>query len=290
MFTNVKFSVLQIIRSFASKVAFTWFLVLLENVLMALIPLLLGMAIDDLLTGATEGLLLAGGVFIALTSVGVGRRLYDTRAYGTMRVHLGEELARRISHLPVSKVSARLNMGRELVDFLEAHLPELLTASVQLVVSIIVLVSFDIRMGLSALAVMVLMTAIYALFHSRFLQGNKHLNEQTEKQVAVLEARSPRAILSHLRALRRWEILLSDTEAVVYGLIFLLMSAFILSNLVLCADIVDITSGQVFSILSYSWAFAESAFLLPVTLQQWTRLHEITERLNGLSVGDSGAF
>ncbi|MGK0499836.1 MAG: ABC-type bacteriocin/lantibiotic exporter with double-glycine peptidase domain [Oceanicoccus sp.] len=256
---------------------------------MALIPLLLGLAIDDLLTGVTDWLLLSSGVFFVITLVGVVRRLYDTRAYGSMRVHLGRELARRISHLPVSKVNARLNMGRELVDFLEAHLPELLTALVQLVVSIIVLVSFDIRMGLSALVVMVLMAVVYGLFHHRFLRGNQQLNEQTEKQVSILEAKSPRAILSHLRALRRLEILISDTEALVYGLIFLLMSAFVLNNLIICAEIVDVTSGQIFSILSYSWAFVESAFMLPITLQQWTRLHEITERLNSLSADESEA-
>jgi NADH:ubiquinone oxidoreductase subunit K len=67
------------------------------------------------------------------------------------------------------------------------------------------------------------------------------------------------------------------------------MSAFVLNNLIICAEIVDVTSGQIFSILSYSWAFVESAFMLPITLQQWTRLHEITERLNSLSADESEA-
>jgi hypothetical protein len=283
MFTNVRISVLQIVRIFTGKIAFTWFLVLVENLLMALIPLLIGIAIDALLMGESEPLLWVAGIFLGLTIVGVVRRFYDTRAYGTMRVYMGKELAMRIGHLPVSNVSARLNMARELVDFLEEHLPELLTAMVQLVVSIIVLVSFDLRLGLSALVAMVLMTLIYAVFHKRFLTGNKQLNEQTEKQVAVLETKRPKAIFSHLRALRRWEIVLSDTEAVVYGLIFIVMSSFIVLSLVMCAHIVDITAGQIFSILTYSWAFVESAFMLPITLQQWTRLDEITGRLNDTS-------
>ena len=59
-------------------------------------------------------------------------------------------------------------MSREMVDFLEAHVPELLTGSVQVVVSIGLLWSFDSRLGVSALSVIAALGVLYALFHRRF--------------------------------------------------------------------------------------------------------------------------
>ncbi|BFM17083.1 hypothetical protein R50073_32660 [Maricurvus nonylphenolicus] len=281
MLSNSTLSVMDILRKFPSKVMFTWFLVLLENLLMALIPLLIGYSIDGLLAGDYRPLLLSAAVLSGLTLLAAGRRFYDTRAYGYIRVHLGQEITKRKRDLPVSQLNARLTMGRELVDFLEEHLPELLTAVVQLVVSIAILFSFDLRLGTTAAVALIAMGLIYTLFHQRFFHGNQCLNEQMEQQVSVLETRRPLLILKHLRALNHWEIRLSDSEAILYGLIFLGMTAFILGNLVICADIPDISAGKIFTIVSYSWEFVQSAFMLPLTLQQWTRLHEITERLNG---------
>ena len=269
-----------LMRNFPVRIAVTWFLVLLENVLWALVPLLIGHAIDGLLADNMDALWFTAGTLAGLTLVAMGRRAFDTRAYGTMRVHLGKELIRRIGYTPLSRVNARLDMARELVDFLEAHVPELLTGIVQLIASIVILLSFDIKLGGAGLAALVLMAIIYSLFHRSFYIGNSNLNEQTEQQVSVLETKREGSLADHLLALRRWEVKLSDTEALMYGLIFLVMSALVVLNLLISSQISGVTAGMIFSIISYTWELVESSFALPVTLQQWTRLSEIKQRLN----------
>nr|WP_253823144.1 hypothetical protein [Vibrio kanaloae] len=44
------------------------------------------------------------------------------------------------------------------------------------------------------------------------------------------------------------------------------------------------TAGQVFSIVTYSLEFVETAVMLPITLQTLSRLAEISQRLNHTSV------
>ena len=44
--------------------------------------------------------------------------------------------------------------------------------------------------------------------------------------------------------------------------------------------IMEITAGRIFSIVTYSWEFVESALVLPLTLQSWSRLAEIINRTN----------
>lgn len=112
----------------------------------------------------------------------------------------------------------------------------------------------------------------YALFHRRFLRLNGALNQQTEDQVRVIERREARPIRAHLLRLGRHEVRLSDTEAILQGAIFIMQLGLILFNLRYAATTLAITVGTIFSIISYSWEFVESALALPVTLQSWSRL------------------
>lgn len=274
-------------RHFRWRIITTWSMVLIENTLIALIPLFIGRAIDALLATQVGALWEIAGVMGALILISVGRRAYDTRAYGTMRVSFGSELVRRISDRAVSQVNARLDMSREMVDFLEGYVPELLTAVVQVLISIGILWSFDARLGISALVAIVAIGLIYAFFHRRFYTLNSNLNTQTEQQVAILEERQHASLITHLKRLRKCEVRLSDTDAVLYGTIFAGMFVFVLTNLWLASTIPAITAGVIFAILSYSWELVESGATLPMTLQQWSRLSEIRERLNENSSGKS---
>lgn len=269
-----------LLRQFRWRIVVTWLIVLWENVLLALIPLFIGRAIDDLLAGQVDALLELAGLMAGLIIVATARRVFDTRAYGTMRVELGAELVRRSGGQPVSRLSARLDMSRELVDFLEAHVPELLTAVVQVLVSIALLWRFDAWLGVSALVTLVTLSITYAFFHRRFYRLNRSLNVQTERQVGVLASRQQKSLVVHLKKLRRREVSLSDTEAILYGAVFAGMSTFILINLWLASTLPAVSAGVIFAILSYSWELVESGVALPMILQQWSRLTEIKHRLN----------
>ncbi|MFT6032069.1 MAG: ABC-type bacteriocin/lantibiotic exporter with double-glycine peptidase domain [Arenicella sp.] len=267
-------------RHFRGRIAITWLFVLVENTLLALLPLFLGRAIDALLEAQTGALWEISIVMGALLVVSLVRRIYDTRVYGTMRVWFGSELVKRSSERSVSKMNARLDMGREMVDFLELHLPELVTASVQMVVSIAILWHFHVNLGVSAFAAIIVLVVIYGLMHRRFYRLNSHLNAQKERQVTALESHRPTSLAGHLKRLRKSEVHLSDADAVLYGSIFAAMFAFVLTNLWFASMIPSVTAGAIFAILSYSWELVESGTTLPAVLQQWTRLSEIRNRIN----------
>ncbi|WDE14314.1 ABC transporter six-transmembrane domain-containing protein [Thalassomonas haliotis] len=279
MMSATRLGILAIMQRFPVKLSCTWLLVVLENVLLSLVPLYIGFAIDDLLTGGTKDLLFVGVVLVLLTLISVLRRLYDTRVYGDIRVSLGMAVDNRHEQQPVSLRNARLDMAGELVDFLEHELPQLMTAVIQILVTLVVLASFHWQLTATALSLTLAMLLVYGLFDKRFYLLNGKLNSQMEKQVAIIKAGS-RPLLAHLLRLKKYQVKLSDTEALVYGLIFLLACAFVVTNLWLAAGLLELSSGKVFSIVSYSWEYVEAAILLPVTLQTWSRLKNISQRLN----------
>lgn len=271
----------QILLQFKFRVSKTWLLVVFENSLLALLPLFLGYAIDDLLTGGIHDLAVVASLLLGLTIIGVIRRLYDTRTYGSIRVAFASAVHDRHQHSDISTRNARLDMSRELVDFLENEVPELLTACIQILVTLTVLASFHSYLAISALTMTVVMITIYALFHKRFCRLNTALNTRLERQVRSL-SRGPLSVRKHLHALRNVEVKISDTEAIVYGLIFLFISAFVIFNLWQATHLIDLSPGKIFSIISYSWDYVGAALVLPMALQSWTHLHEITHRLNAI--------
>ena len=177
-----RLDLLAILRLFKMKVLVTWLLVLLENLFMALIPLMMGFAIDGLLAGEVSELVWLAVLLVLLLAVAVGRRAYDTRAYGHIRVELGVALEQRQGAGSLSSRNARLSMARELVDFLEETVPEFFTAIIQILCALVLLAIMDVRLALSALLVTLAMVVFYSLFHQRFYNLTRDINALNEKQ------------------------------------------------------------------------------------------------------------
>ena len=128
-------------------------LILCETALITLVPLFIGFAIDGLLAGQTAALFQLASVMAALIVASVIRRIYDARIFGTVRVEVGRTQAMRASAQPVSILNARLGIGRKLVDFLEGEVPLVITAVVQIIISVVVVYAFDAVLALISCAV-----------------------------------------------------------------------------------------------------------------------------------------
>jgi len=267
-----------LLRVFPWRISLTCILTLGETALLALIPLFIGFAIDGLLSDSLRELVNLAVLFAALVALAVIRRVYDTRVYSAIRVAFGTAQTERGTGLPISTLNAQIGMGRELVEFLEETLPMVLAGLTQLILAIIILFTFSPLLALSAGLAATGSLLIYALFHGRFYRLNSALNYQTEKQVGILEKRRLRFATAHFLRLRRTEVRISDSEALLYGLIFVLLLAGILFNIWHASTALAATTGAIFAIISYSWDFVDGAITLPATLQNWTRLSEIMHR------------
>ena len=73
---------------------------------------------------------------------------------------------------------------------------------------------------------------------------------------------------------------MSDTDSLVYGLIFLVLLALVVANLTFAALVLGASAGVMFAIVTYSWEFVDAAVNLPYALQSWSRLSEIVQRIN----------
>lgn len=270
-----------IYQRFKGKVIATISLLVFENLLLISLPFLLGLAIDGLLNGQQKYLIVLACMLALVTLLGTLRRFYDTRAYSKITATLAKETAENqlAQGQSLSKTNTRVEMVSELVEFFEYELVESINALIKLAGALIMLAYFHVHLLYVALASTLAIVSIYLISSKHYMHFNKAYNDQHEKQVDVLTAQKNRAFKQHFMTLAKFKIKLSDLEALNFAWVFIFISLLIVINLMIAAQVTDMTTGGLFSVLSYTWEFAEVAIVLPLAYQQWIRSKEISTRI-----------
>ncbi len=264
-------------RTYRARIAATLSLLTVERLLGVIVPFVLGLAINDLIAGELRGVWWLIALEVTALAIGTGRRLYDSRVYAGIYSDVADATAKR-TDLSVSRRAARLGLARELVDFFEWELPELIAALVGIVGALTMLVYMLPSVGALSFITGLLVAMIFVVSRGRMFNLNKLLNNELERQVTMLESERAFLRLKHLARLARWRIHLSDLEAANFAIAELLLSALIIAAVVVTVQ-AGLSVGEVFAVLTYLIGLAENLIVLPWTYQQSIRAHEIGGRI-----------
>ena len=267
-----------LLKRFAGRFALTLTLVVLEAAGWIFFPLVIGRAIDSVLADSTRGLYEFAILGIVTMGIAVLRRLVDSRAYARIYVTLGEEMAESAADTSTSTRTARLGMLKEIVEFFENSLPELINAVIGLAGTVLILAALNLPVFLGCLVVALATVVLYLLTGGLTMRYNQGLNDEHERQVDAVDSGDPARLAKHLRAMMRWNIRLSDLEAANFGINWVFMIG-LLVFAVSAATTETTEYGAVFAIVMYVFQFVESMLMLPFFYQEWLRLREISGRL-----------
>jgi len=276
-----KISLRNLIFRFKWRISFTFTLVLLESLLGILYPLLIGLAINDLLEGKYNGIIHLAGLGVLSLAVGSARRFYDTRIYAGIYCQISPEMAEREQKKgsSVSKIAARSSLLTEFVEFLENSMPEVIGAVVSLVGIIIIIATLNINVFYACIGVLLLIFVVYAISGKLNYRLNANYNNQLEKQVETLESKDIRMIKNYYKSLMKWNIKLSDLETVNYLAIWIGVIALFIYSPITVIESGVLTYGLVFSVLMYVFEYIDNVVTFPLYIQQLIRLKEISKRL-----------
>ena len=241
-----------------------------------------GEAINDLIKGSYQGLVVLSAVHFAYLAIGTLRHIYDTRTYSAIYTSLVTSfLSRRFNKRELSKLSAHSNLAREFVDFLEHDLVYVIEAAYNLLGSLIVLFFYDkiiVAVCLSILAPVMLVSYFYG---KKMRQLNQFKNDELEKQVDIISSGNSKIIHQHYSRLRGWQIKISNKEAWNFGFMELMVLLVIASSLVISKHLhsATILAGSLFGIYSYILKFATGLDTIPYTVQRLSSLADITRRI-----------
>ncbi len=278
-----RFAVLkQIMLQHRSRLVLTYILFSLEMLGALLRPFFLGVAINDLIKGSYQGLILLSAVHFGWLLIGTIRHRLDTRTYSAIYTSLVTKfLARRYSKSDVSKLSAHSNLAREFVDFLEFDLVYVIEALYSIFGSLILLFFYDTAVVLVCLSILLPVVAISYLYGKRMKMLNKQKNDELEKQVDVISTGNTHLIKQHYDNLRKWQIRISDQEAWNFGLMEILVMVVIGVSLLITNKTAGagIEAGSLVGIYSYIQRFVSGLDTIPYTVQRLSSLNDITRRI-----------
>ncbi|MBS1761025.1 MAG: hypothetical protein JST23_12970 [Bacteroidetes bacterium] len=278
-----RFAILKhIIRLHRSRLILTYILFSIETLGNLLRPLFLGMAVDDLIKGSYEGLILLCSVHFAWLIVGTFRHRIDTRTYSAIYTSLVTKfLARRYHQSDVSKLSAHSTLAREFVDFLEFDLAYVFEALYGIIGSLILLFYYDTEVVLVCLGILLPVIAISYFYGKRMKYLNKQKNDELEKQVDIIATGNTHLVKNHYNNLRKWQIRISDQEAWNFGIMELLVMIVIGVSLLITnkTSTTPLEAGSLIGIYSYIQRFVSGLDTIPYTVQRLTSLNDITRRI-----------
>ena len=277
-----KITLRTIFSRFKWRISLTMLLVSAESILGLLYPLLIGLAINDLIEQSYSGLYYLAYLGIAELVIGSVRRFYDTRIYSGIYKEIVVELVDKeyAKDSSVSKTSARTSLLNEFIEFMENSMPEIVSVVIGIIGTLVIIFALNLNVFYACLGMIVVVLGTYAVSGQLNLDFNKGFNDQLEKQVTLLESRNRLSIKNHYEQLMKWNIKLSDLETVNYFVIWVgIIALFVYTPLTVVESGV-VKYGMVFAIFMYVFDYIERLVATPFFIQQLIRLKEISDRFN----------
>lgn len=142
--------ILDILKQYKWQLAVIYPLLIIQYVLMSLVPLWLGKAIDGLMQNDYKNLTILLAIDISALAIGTFLKRYDTRVF--MKI-FSEKAAKVVEMLTSkntnpNKITNRYGLVGYYTDFFEFSLPQIIQASIGTATSLIILFYADYRIGI----------------------------------------------------------------------------------------------------------------------------------------------
>ena len=259
----------------------TWIMVFIEGVTLLLFPMLIGIAIDDLMNDSFSGLLKLGGLCGILLIAGSARRYYDTRIYSNIYKNIALEIVQNEHEKKsdASKTTARVNLFTEFIYFLEDSMPGILNEVINLLGALTIIFIISFKVFIVCIIAIIFMLIVYLLSQKYIFRYNHESNNQFEQQASAIKSRNNNNIKNHYNIMTRWRIKLSDLETMNYSIIWIILSAVLLFSVFIISSTPDMSYGKILSSIMYVFGFIQSLLSFPFFYQEIIRLQEIASRL-----------
>lgn len=263
------------------KIGLTYGLFGIENLLRLSQPLLIGLAINDLLHQSYFGLLLFIAGQALHMAIRVCRQMYDTRAFTSIYSDRASQLVlhQRASDVDVSTVAARSALAREFVEFFERHVPIIIQSLFSLVGAVLILAWYDWMLVLFCAALIVPSLILNLYFGRKSLRLSGLLHDQLEAEVEIIKQPTAEKVREHYDAAARWRIKLSDNEATTMGLMESFVLLLMIAALVRFCTLPQANAGDIFAVFRYVLLFITALDRVPMLVNQFSRLRDIGGRM-----------
>lgn len=271
----------SILRTHQFAIGGTYSLMLVEMGCTLAYPALTGLAVDDLVNRSFQGLIALIGVWLVRLVIAFIRHRYDTRVFMNLYAEIATQIAvlqQKQGH-SLSKISARVELARDIVDFFETEIPSVFHDFVAVLGSLGMLFVYDTQAGMIAMLVLLPMGGINVWYWRKALRLNQGINNQIEREVDTLTTARSSVINRHFRLIRRWRVALSDAESLTWAITEIATIVALIFILIDFTQSPRFTPGNIYAILAYVYDYLGGLNDIPNVVNNLAKLKDVRERL-----------
>jgi ABC-type multidrug transport system fused ATPase/permease subunit len=236
------------------KILFTYFILIFEFVIFAMIPYLLGKAIDGVVANDNQSFFIYLSLLLFGLVIGFGRRIYDTVVYSRIWADKVKDTVKDLKDRNVNqpKIVSRYRLLFLYSDFFEHTIPSSISSFVEIVVALVMLalvVPLPIFGCVLSLAI-IAMTVYYIIscYTQRVETDVQHLKEKIDAEIIENGAK----VDEDVDKLADRYIVNSNLDALGWGIQDILS---VVAEVIVIFAIVgnDATVGTIMATLTYVW-------------------------------------
>lgn len=263
--------------------------VIIEKTAWIIEPTVFGNVIDALIGAVakppqgspTLPLLIWIGVFGINSIVGTYRRSRDEKIYLAVYNDVAANIARRVQNesLDASRAAARAGLSRELVDFYQYRVPDLIEQVIDVGGATIALTLYDWRLGATCATILVPMVLLSRLYNRKTSFFQKQIHDQQEDIYRVYSTNDVEKVQAYNIEMTRWKQKIANWGAMNFGVLRFFLLGIFLVILYVAIDLDEFSTGDIYAIAAYVWTFVSSSEYLPEQLESMTSVKDISNRL-----------
>lgn len=279
----------EILKGFRGSIALALGLVLLENVAWIVEPSLFGPLLDALIGAAQKAprtavllpLALWITAFAANSGAGALRRAIDPRTYLRIYAEIAGGIVRtgREKQVPAGVTAGRVQIARELIDFLQYRVPEAIEQGIAIGGAVIGLAFFDYRIALTCLGILLPLYLIQRLTAGRMRALQAEVHDRLETAFDTLKDNTPAEVRAYYMEVAKPQQRIATRGAVSFGVLRAALLGLFLVVLFVAIDLDDFSTGRLYSIVAYLWTFVTSVEYLPELYASWTDVQDLSRRV-----------
>lgn len=282
---------LELILRFKKSMAVVFFLISLEHIAWIIEPAVFGSVIDILINRNAANqkefelaYFIPLFVWIALYAInsgtGMARRIIDQKIFLKIYMEIATEIAHKSKELDysVSKTAALAQLSEQYITFFQYRLPEIIEQVISITGAVIALYTFDYRIALSCLTIVVPLFFINKVYSKRVGHIQKEYHDLYEGTFDVFSTRDINEIKDYYSKSSKSLQRIAKWGAVNFGMMRVALLIIFLVVLYIAIDLDDFTTGNIYSIVAYIWTFITSSEYIPELMESWTSLKDVSRR------------
>ena len=275
-------ALLNIIKKHKYKIFVTTFILVLENILFLILPLLIGYAIDGVIAKNFFPLWTMIFFYAMGLIMSTIRRMIDTRTYSHIHLDMAEAIMYddEYDEDERHKQLSRVEMTADIIVTLNNEIPMFVQASIQIIGTFIILSRFSFSYFIAMTLVCVLAVIICAFSTKNIYHLNRKLNNNYEGYIDSITKNKNKSFSKYFHLMNERKIHLSDLEARIYGALLLSVLGLLVFVLVSESTKPNVSAGDIFSVMSYVLKFQADISFLPYLYQKIIGTKEIVNRID----------